>query len=712
MAVNIREIKEAGISQRAVDYIYNTIDPDQKQAVIEDEAFKDTIDAITATDSVPKDAIEITKADNNSIAQIENGKGKTFVIRGNLNFGKTLNIPSDTTIYVDGTITKNGNHSADFYDDENKGNSVDAVFRVDDKSNVKLIGVNNAKLVGNQRTTGVYIEGSNNVEVRGFDIGNVWEGVVSHSGNSDVKILNNYIHDTGKRAIWSLGSEGTEAAHNFIENAGGDGFDWDAQTTGNVAYENVIVGWRRFAGFVEEGAQDSYFAKNIGVMAEFDYKHPDPDKVPDNMYTAGFANNGTTVNVSRLTDNNYFIGNTLFEPSSYTRKLSGGNYFALRNAKGTGQTYFWGNKGDVGYAKGGNQDTPDSAENPRDFWYKASIEPTVARGQSTLDKFEALFPVSGSVPGNNGGQGPTNPKPPTSSNPTVIEAEDMQLSGEYRVEAIDAASGGKVISLRGGNNNDTGGATFDFQGKTGTYDIKINYFDENDGVGELKLKQGNQQLTSFKLDKDLGSPLANEQTKTSAKISGVSISSGDRFQIEGMEQGSPQTADHARIDSVEFIATNTNGGNGGQTPSNSKPVLIETEDMQLGGEYRVETIDAASGGEVISLRGGSNNGTGTASFDFTGSTGTYDIKINYFDENDGVGQLKLEQGNDRLISFKLDKQLGSSLANEQTLTSMEISDITVSSGDSFRIEGIEQGSVNTAEHVRIDSIQFIPSNLI
>ena len=703
MAVNIREVKEAGISQRAVDYIYNVIDPEQKKSVIEDEAFKDTINAIKATDSVPKNAIEITRADNNSISQIENGKGKTFVLRGNLNFGRTLNIPSDTTIYVDGTITRNGNHSADFYDDENTGNSVDAVFRVDDKSNVKLIGVNNAKLRSNQRGTGVYIEGSDNVEVRGFDIGNVWEGVVSHWGNNNVKILNNYIHDTGKRAIWSLGSKGTQAAHNFIENAGGDGFDWDAYSTGSLAYENVVVGWRRWAGFVEEGAQNSYFAKNIGIMAEFEYKHPDPNKIPDKGYTMGWADNGTTAKISRLTQNNYFIGNSMFKPSSYNRKASGGGYFAKRNQQGKGQTYFWGNTGNVGFANNGSGNIPDANENPKDTWYKANIESTVAPGQSTLNKFEALFPVSGNVPGNNGGQNPTNPKPPTGSNPMVIQAEDMQLGGEYRVEKIGAASGGEVISLRGGNNNDTGTASFNFTGGKGIYNVKINYFDENDGIGQLKLKKGNQQLTSFKLDKQLGSPAANQQTMTSMEIKNVSISSGDRFQLEGVEQGSPQTAEHARVDSVEFIRTATN-------PKPLKPMFVEAEDMQLGGEYRVEKIGAASGGEVISLRGGDNNGTGTANFDFTGSTGTYDLKINYFDENDGVGQLKIDQGSDRLISFQLNKQLGSSLANEQTMTSMEISDIFVSKGDNFRIEGIEQGLPNTAEHVRIDSIQFIPTD--
>ena len=103
MIVSIQEVKEAGISQRAIDYIYNT-----KQAILEDEAFKDTIKAIRATDSIPQNAIEIATADQNAIAQIKNGQGKTFVLRSNLNFVKTLSIPSNVTIYVDGTITKKG----------------------------------------------------------------------------------------------------------------------------------------------------------------------------------------------------------------------------------------------------------------------------------------------------------------------------------------------------------------------------------------------------------------------------------------------------------------------------------------------------------------------------------------------------------------------------------------------------------------------------
>ena len=807
MAINIQKIQEAGISQRVIDYIFNVIDPKQKKAVLEDPAFEDTIKAISATDSIPTNAIEITTDDSNAIAQIENGQGKTFVLRSNLNFVKTLNIPSNVTIYVDGTITKNGSHVANFYDDENKGNSVDAVFRVDDKSNVKLIGVNNAKLVSNQRATGVYIEGSSNVEVRGFDIGNVWEGVVAHWGNKDVKIFNNYIHDTGKRAIWSLGSEITQAAHNFIENAGGDGFDFDAYATGNVAYENVVIGWRRWAGFVEEGAQDSYFARNLAIMAEFDYKHPDPNNVPDTTYTMGWADNGTTAGISRLTSNNYFIGNTLFRPSSYTRKNSGGGYFAKRNQQGKGQTYFWGNKGNVGFALDGNGNKLDSQQNPQDTWYKANFEPTVAPGQSTLDKFEALFPnpipqpqpnptpvdglngiiknfdqITFHFDGNNndpddlaaipiaaaltkaaGLEGKTtffygnNISEPSFSNREKalsksgafaeklgIDAYSYQEDGIKQttnnlVKILD--SGQKILAIEGGPmeaiyralertspenrknitlishstwNEDRNVGTSPGGGKPRTWsDIKRDFpevktldiqnqnsYRNNDGFFSSDWKWLDQ--TNNPVLKEARS-LMRDAGISNNKLNDPSDAGMLFYALTGNEGGNPFDAQRFFNDNPPSFGAVPNPN---PTPNNS--IMIEAETMQLGGEYRVETIGAASGNQVISLRGGAIKGTGTAEFNFNGASGKYDIKVTYFDENDGIGRFNLNQSNQQIASVSLNQQLGSPLANSKTLTSTTINGISVKTGESFTLTGFEDGTATTAEHIRIDKVEFMP----
>lgn len=130
---------------------------------------------------------------------------------------------------------------------------------------------------------------------------------------------------------------------------------------------------------------------------------------------------------------------------------------------------------------------------------------------------------------------------------------------------------------------------------------------------------------------------------------------------------------------------------------------VEAEDMQLGGEYRIEGNRFAAGGEVISLRGGDPQGTGTARFNFfSGPAGLYDIKINYFDEDDGVGNLKLQRGNRTILDLDLDKNLGSGSATGRTLTSVTLRDEFASPGNTFTFTGTEGGS----EHVRIDNVVF------
>ena len=126
--------------------------------------------------------------------------------------------------------------------------------------------------------------------------------------------------------------------------------------------------------------------------------------------------------------------------------------------------------------------------------------------------------------------------------------------------------------------------------------------------------------------------------------------------------------------------------------------------MELSGAYTVEEIEVAAGGEVISLIGGSNNDTGTASFEFEGGTGQYKVIITAFDEDDGKGQINLEQNDTQIGAFTLDRELGSHLATAQTMTTLEIDDVYISAGDIFTIEGFEEGS----EVTRIDSIEFVP----
>ena len=148
---------------------------------------------------------------------------------------------------------------------------------------------------------------------------------------------------------------------------------------------------------------------------------------------------------------------------------------------------------------------------------------------------------------------------------------------------------------------------------------------------------------------------------------------------------------------------------GGSTPE-PLPELrrFEAENFELSGEYRQERIGIASGESVISLIGGEVEGTGSAAFEFDGVSGLYNIRVAYFDESDGVGQLRLEQEGDTLLNIALDQELGSVIAKPQTYVAQELSNIQVQVGDRFELFSQEDGVPGTGEHMRIDYLEFIP----
>ncbi|MEO0455387.1 MAG: hypothetical protein AAF152_02225 [Cyanobacteria bacterium P01_A01_bin.114] len=172
-----------------------------------------------------------------------------------------------------------------------------------------------------------------------------------------------------------------------------------------------------------------------------------------------------------------------------------------------------------------------------------------------------------------------------------IQGEAMALSGAYKVESNKVSSGGELISLRGGPNDETGVASFKFDGPAGNYKINLAYFDENDGKGRLELMQGDQQLVGIDMDQDLGSRLADEKTLTSKMLSGVSVSSGDIFSIKGYEEGSKSTAEHGRIDYIEFI------------PMGSKSKAMDDKPKSMGMDTM---MTAAPNDSDLAMAGGMN----------------------------------------------------------------------------------------------------------
>jgi glucose/arabinose dehydrogenase len=184
---------------------------------------------------------------------------------------------------------------------------------------------------------------------------------------------------------------------------------------------------------------------------------------------------------------------------------------------------------------------------------------------------------------------------------TRVEAELMSLS-TYRVEQNSFASEGELISLLGGEDSETGTASFDFPGSSGIYDIVVGYYDENDGASEVAVSQNNTVLDSWSFDADLPSDLPNATTATTREIAtGVNVNQGDDFLLTGEEN----SGERARIDYIDFLAVGS-----------SDPSTLALSDSQF------EVNEGDSSVTVSVVRTGNLEETVTVDFETFGETAT------------------------------------------------------------------------------------------
>ncbi|MGY8872806.1 MAG: SdrD B-like domain-containing protein, partial [Pseudomonadales bacterium] len=138
--------------------------------------------------------------------------------------------------------------------------------------------------------------------------------------------------------------------------------------------------------------------------------------------------------------------------------------------------------------------------------------------------------------------------------PIVIEAEDMHRC-DYSIESNSAASGGAVVKL----SDYDGYVKTTFDGPSGNYDFTLNYIDENDGYGMLKIKVNGTTVKTINLDQQVGD---HTNGFTSVTIDDLQLNKGDVIKISGWFEGS----EYARIDSIVLKNCDTT-----PTPTNEAP---------------------------------------------------------------------------------------------------------------------------------------------
>ncbi|MGK7888250.1 MAG: SGNH/GDSL hydrolase family protein, partial [Leptolyngbyaceae cyanobacterium] len=98
-------------------------------------------------------------------------------------------------------------------------------------------------------------------------------------------------------------------------------------------------------------------------------------------------------------------------------------------------------------------------------------------------------------------------------------------------------------------------------------------------------------------------------------------------------------------------------------------------------------------------------GASTATTTFNLETGTYDVAIGYFDENDGKGQLAITIGDDSLTPITLDQSLGADIPSTSNYVRKTIGQsVQLNQGDLMSLTGTPDGG----ELIAVDYLEFIP----
>jgi alpha-glucuronidase len=132
--------------------------------------------------------------------------------------------------------------------------------------------------------------------------------------------------------------------------------------------------------------------------------------------------------------------------------------------------------------------------------------------------------------------------------PNRIEAEAMSLE-RFVVDGVtpwETASGGQAVRCARAT---TCTAALRFDGAPGSYDIVVQYFDENDGASTFTLFAADRQLDRWVADADFPSKEPNGHTSTRRVVRRVVLAPGDDIRIQATADGD----EGAMIDYIEIV---------------------------------------------------------------------------------------------------------------------------------------------------------------
>jgi alpha-glucuronidase len=135
--------------------------------------------------------------------------------------------------------------------------------------------------------------------------------------------------------------------------------------------------------------------------------------------------------------------------------------------------------------------------------------------------------------------------------PHRFEAEELELKGYRRaaIEPWEAASASAAVEIPAGVNSGELRLTYD--GEPGWFEVRIQYFDEEDGVSKFESYLNEQRLDRWIADQHVPTPTTKPDAHSSTRrtVRGVPLRRGDVLKIVGQADQDERAA----IDYLELI---------------------------------------------------------------------------------------------------------------------------------------------------------------
>ncbi len=131
--------------------------------------------------------------------------------------------------------------------------------------------------------------------------------------------------------------------------------------------------------------------------------------------------------------------------------------------------------------------------------------------------------------------------------PGRTEAEAMRLQG-YSITDVtpwEAASGGKAVVCPAAKCS----AALRFDGAPGWYTIRVQYFDQNNGMSRFRLFVGKQLVDEWAASLRLPTVKIDATSSTRRAVSGITLRPNDEIRVEGIPDG----AEPAALDYIEIL---------------------------------------------------------------------------------------------------------------------------------------------------------------